>query len=359
MINLNIPLNSTSLGQVSYNLFKAFDELGEDIAIVPIGNASLSCFEISKEQGEKIQEAVNRGSYEYDRDAPTFKLWHINGLRDAVGRSPHAMTFHETSTLTSFEAQILRSLDKIYVSSKYSKEVFAQQVPEEIIKYVPLGFDSDSFKKVDLPHDDTIVFGLRGKLEKRKHTLKVLSAWVKRFGGDPRYRLDCSIFNPFYQDEEQTRMIFEALPNGEKPFNLNILPNYPSNAEYNQCLNAADIDLTGMSGCEGFNLPLFQSLCLGKHAVVLNAHVHKDFCNEENSILVEPSGTILAEDNKFFIPGQPINQGRWFDFEEDELVAAMEKAAAVAKTNNDAGEKLKDEFTFKRMAKEIRGHLSS
>ncbi len=197
---------------------------------------------------------------------------------------------------------------------------------------------------------------LRGKLEARKNTLRVLKAWVKTFGGHPKYRLDCSIQNPFYSPEEQQSMILNCLPDKRLPWNVNILPFCESNAVYNEVLNNADIDLTGMSGCEGFNLPLFQSLCLGKQAVVLNAHVHKDFCNSNNSILIEPTGMVDAVDGKFFIEGSDTNQGEWFDFREKDLIEAMVFAAERGQLRNVEGEKLKS-WTFENTAKIIRENI--
>lgn len=350
-MNLNIPLNATSFGQAAYNIFLELVNAGQEISLVPIGGIDVSCHELNQDANNTILECLSRGNNEFKRQK-SLKLWHINGLRDAVGSPAYAMTFHETDRLTPFEASVISSLDGVFVTSKYTKEVFEQSCSCPI-HYCPLGFDSKAFKRIELPEDETIVFGLRGKLEKRKHTLKILEAWVKRFGNDPRYRLDCSIFNPFYSNDEQSKMILSAFPNNQKPFNINVLPYYKENLLYNKALNAVDIDLTGMSGCEGFNLPLFQSLCLGKRAVVLNAHVHKDYCNEENSILVEPNGMIGAEDGKFFVKGNGINQGYWFDFDEDDFIAACEVAIESAKVNNEAGELLAKGFPYLRTAEII------
>lgn len=224
------------------------------------------------------------------------------------------------------------------------------------VVYCPLGFDNKSFHRIEKSEEEKVItFGLRGKLEKRKHSLKIISAWAKTFGGDPRYRLDCSIFNPFLGNE-QTAEIQSAMPDRTVPWNINVLPFLPTNELYNKALNQADIDLTGMSGCEGFNLPLFQSLCLGKQAIVLNAHVHKDYCNQNNSILIEPSALIEAVDNVFFHKGHLVNQGMWFDFEEKDLIEAMILAAEKGRVRNTEGEKLQG-WTFDIAAKIIEKEL--
>ncbi len=52
------------------------------------------------------------------------------------------------------------------------------------------------------------------------------------------------------------------------------------NSLYNDYLNSANIIL-GMSGGEGWGLPEFQSVALGKHAVILNATGYKDWATEK------------------------------------------------------------------------------
>ena len=81
----------------------------------------------------------------------------------------------------------------------------------------------------------------------------------------------------------------------------------PKNETYNQFLNSGDV-VIGMSGAEGWGLPEFQSVCMGKHSVILNATSYKDWANESNSVLVEPSGKVDAYDEVFFKKGSFKNQ---------------------------------------------------
>ena len=57
---------------------------------------------------------------------------------------------------------------------------------------------------------------------------------------------------------------------GQKFFNVNFFGYMAKNTLYNDFLNSADVIL-GMSGGEGWALPEFQSVAMGKHAVILNA----------------------------------------------------------------------------------------
>lgn len=356
-INFNAPFNSTSIGQTSYNIYKALAK-NNDVCLFPYGDKiDLGCFKVNEDEKNKLQSDSRRSETGYCRKNPSLNIWHIRGSERGIGAEQNLFTFHETDALTPYEINRLSQQKTVFVSSQYTKTVFDFYLNSSTeVVYCPLGFDSDSFYRIEKKEEDFITFGIRGKLEKRKHSLKVIGAWAKTFGGDPRYRLDCSVYNPFC-GEEQMAEFQNAMPDKTIPWNINILPFLPTNELYNKALNQADIDLTGMSGCEGFNLPLFQSLCLGKQAIVLNAHVHKDYCNANNSILVEPANlAIEADDGKFFIKGHPVNQGRWYDFNEKDLIDAMVFAAEKGRVRNVEGEKLAG-WTFDIAAKIIERNI--
>ena len=130
--------------------------------------------------------------------------------------------------------------------------------------------------------------------------------------------------------------------------NLNIIPRLEKNQEVNELLNAIDIDLTGLSGGEGWNLPAFNATCLGKWSVVLNVTSHKDWATKENSILIEPSGEMPAEDGVFFQKDAPFNQGTFYTWSEDEVIEAMRKAESKVGQINTEGVKMGDTMTYSK-----------
>jgi hypothetical protein len=119
------------------------------------------------------------------------------------------------------------------------------------------------------------------------------------------------------------------------------------NVVYNEFLNSADIIL-GMSGGEGWGLPEFHSVALGKHAVILNAHGYKGWATEENATLVNPSGKIDAADGVFFQSGGPYNQGNLFDWDEDAFLTACELAIKKVETNRLNSKGLELQKTFNK-----------
>jgi hypothetical protein len=111
--------------------------------------------------------------------------------------------------------------------------------------------------------------------------------------------------------------------------------------------------LTGLSGGEGWNLPAFNATCLGKWSIVLNATSHKDWANENNSILVEPTGEIECHDQVFFQKGSDFNQGVFYDWEEDAIFNAMENAEKKVGQINAEGQKLAANLTYSNTTDKI------
>ena len=117
------------------------------------------------------------------------------------------------------------------------------------------------------------------------------------------------------------------------------------NKSYNEFLNSGDI-VIGMSGGEGWGLPEFQSVGIGKHSVILNAHGYKEWATEENSCLVEPSEKIDVYDDLFFKKGTDYNQGQIFNWTEDSFIDGCERAIERVRSSkiNKLGRKIKEDF---------------
>lgn len=365
MINVEAPINSVSFGQVTTNiLYKLYKEGNlENINLFPIGeNVDFQSFDYSREFQENIAKIAEDRFHKYKSSDNTYKLWHINGAQNRVGEQS-LITFHETDSLTKEEVQILNSQKEVFVSSKYTKQIFEDHGVKNV-NYWPLWFDDFHFKKIETRPKKYTSFGIFGKLEKRKGHVRAIKAWVKAFGGDKNYRLNCCINNPFLvkappnadpqdvllQTTQKTKeMIQGSLQQDglELPWNVNFLNSELKNSNYNRILNNTDI-VIGMSHCEGFDLPLFQCLNLGKKAVVFDSHVHRDYCDENNSILISENGKkIDAHDGLFFNKGQKFNQGQWADWDEDDLIEGLRNSV----TKEFKGRDLANEFEFHNIFK--------
>jgi hypothetical protein len=344
------PINSLSFGNVAVNLLREMWKAGHNVGLFPIGNSvDVSAHSLEPEFARWLEDALKNRMHYLKKDMPSIKLWHLNGSDNRKTKSQYLVTFYECSEPTLDEETLVKLQDKTFFSSTYSLDKFNHCGNAELFT---LGFDPTFGQtgKTYLPN--RIHFGLMGKFEYRKHTAKIIKTWLKKYGNNPNYLLSCCITNPFFKPEQMQQIIAQTLE-GKQYSNINFIPYLKTNAEVNDFLNAIDIDLTGLSGAEGWNLPAFNATCLGKWSVVLDATSHKDWANTENSVLVQPKGTIPASDGVFFTPGSQFNQGVFFDWNEEDVIAAMETAESKAKILNENGISLGREMTYQKTLNQI------
>jgi len=355
----NLPINSVSFGQISTIILRELFKSNKETLLIPIGNPDLSTqSDISQQFTEWIQNAINESLVKYSKKNKIFKLWHINGSFESFSDNQVLLSFYELDQPTLVELNTVRNNHKVLFSSKETVDIY-RNFGCKNVDYIPLAFDKYNFNRIDKTYfiDDRIVFNLVGKLEKRKHHLKLIQFWAKKFGNNKKYALQCSISNPFLKPEDQNNIIAQSLQ-GKSYFNINFLPFMGQNKIYNDFLNSANI-VIGMSGGEGWGLPEFHSVAIGKHAVMMNAHGYKSWVNEDNSVLVEPNSKTEAYDGVFFHKGHPYNQGNIYDFNEDDFISACELAIKRVEKDkiNKAGLKLQDEFTSEKLLNNIISHI--
>jgi len=349
----NLPLNSTSLGQVSFSILRELFNRNIDINLFPIGNIDVGTQKQDQDFISYIQKSINSSYKEYNRNTPIFKLWHLNGSLESFSKKQVLLSFYEVDSPTETEINIIKNNEKVLFSSNYTVSLF-KSIGEKNVEFIPLAFDNTHFKQTTKRNIKAIQFGLFGKLEpQRKRHLKTIALWAKKYGNNPNYNLNCAIFNHFLEPQIQSQIISQAL-GGQNYFNINFLNYMPSNEMYNDLLNNTDIVLA-MSGGEGWGLPEFQTVALGKHCLGLNAHAYKDWMTAENSVLINPNGKIPCYDNIFFKEGLEFNQGQIFDWDEKDFLEGLEKVEQRYKENpnNIEGLKLQGQFTYSKMVDSI------
>jgi hypothetical protein len=350
----NLPLNSTSLGQVSLLILRELFNRKVDINLFPIGGLDISSQKEDPEFFNWIQKSIMLSSREHKRTSPVFRLWHLNGSLESVSNKQVLLTFYEVDSPTATELNIVDNNSIVLLSSNYAISHF-KSLGKDNVKFLPLAFDNYHFSKVNRDFKkEGIYFGLYGKLEpQRKRHIKTIQSWIKKYGNKHGYFLNCAIFNHFLDPNVQNQIINQAL-NGQHYWNINFINYMPSNSSYNELLNNTDIVLA-MSGGEGWGLPEFQSVALGKHCIALNAHSYKEWSNEENSVLVNPSSKIPVYDNMFFKHGAEYNQGSIFDWDENEFLEKLDIVEQRYKNNpiNEKGLELQSKFSISKMVDQI------
>lgn len=356
---VNAPINALSFGNVSVNILRELFKKNIDLTFFPIGDkAELDSYDkIEPDFVKYLQTATNDRYSKISKDIPSLKLWHIFGSETRYSKNQSLFTFHEVSEVTSIEKNLLKLQDNIFVSSNYTKNIFNLNGLDNVT-YVPLGFDNDFHSTNRTYLQDKIHFGILGKFESRKNTARIIKSWLKLFGNKPEYQLSCAITNPFLDKARFQNELLKVLE-GKQYNNLNFVPYMQTNSEVNDYLNSIDIDLGGLSGAEGWNLPSFNATALGKWSVVINATAHKDWATKDNSILIEPSSLKDCYDDVFFKKGQSFNQGQFFDISDQEMDDAILKSLSYAKTPNPEGLKLQKQFTYEKTVETILCAISS
>jgi hypothetical protein len=151
--------------------------------------------------------------------------------------------------------------------------------------------------------------------------------------------------------------LLSDLLDGKHYNNLNFLPHLKTNSEMNHLLNSADIDLTGLSGGEGWNLPAFNATALGKWSIVSNHTAHKAWATPDNCILLDANEKEKASDGLFFTDSGDFNQGNIHSFDEEQAIAAMEKAEEHIGKVNQKGLDLQRDFSYEKTVNTILKHM--
>ena len=357
-LNFDGPINALSLGNVTVNFLREIKKRDIDLSLFPVGDqGEFNAYDkVTEEFKQWITNSAANRFKKLNSKSQSLKVWHINGS-EKVLPNQHLYTFYELDSPTEEEINIVKIQKHVFFSCSEAAEVFKKAGCENV-SYVPLGFDPD-FHITDKKYlEDKIHFGLIGKFERRKNTQAIIQLWTKKYGNNPKYQLTCLVNNPFLNKEQMEQGISAAL-SGKNWSNVNFLPHLKTNSEVNDLINSIDIDLSGLSNGEGWNLPSFNATALGKWSIVSNCSAHKDWATEENSILVEPVGKQSCYDNFFFKEGLPFNQGQYYKLNGDDILNAFDKAVERVGQSNTEGTKLRDKFTYSKTVDSILDYIYS
>lgn len=357
---LHMPFNGTSLGSLSFAIARELFRRKLNPTIFPIGPIDGSAQPQDIEFFTWIQENINRALKDHKRSYPVFRNWHLQGLMESVSDRQIVLSWYETNQPTEFETNLVKNTTKVLFTSNYTIEKF-KDLGCQNVGYLPLFFDADNFKPTPRPYkDDRIVYGVYGKWEPlRKRHAKTIETWVEGYKNKHSHFLHLAVANRFYQDpnivpREISQAIFAGSKTQEKIWNVQPFFNWiNTNLEYNALLNGSDVVIGG--GNENWGLPEFHSVAMGKHAIILNANGYKSWATPENSVIIDPSGMIEANDGIFFRKGTPFSQGSFFDYSKEDLVSALIEVEKRVRANrvNEAGLKLQQEFTVQKTVDKI------
>jgi hypothetical protein len=362
-ISAHLALNSLSFGFCSFHILRELWKKGINVNLFPIGNnLDLSSFDKAEpELVNWIHQSAKNALRNYSHKDPALRLWHIGGSQESVGANQNLFTFFELlDNVTDVEKNILNNQSCVFVSSEETKQTFEENGVKSKIVYCPLGFDSLHFKKLNKKYyDDNVTCWLvSGKAEMRKSSAETIRAWLKKFGNNSNHILHISIYNSFLSPEQNSQLIHHIFE-GKKYSNVVVLPYVQTLSQLNDVYNSADIVLD-LAKNEGWSIPSFSTLALGKHAIIHNASAMKGWTNKENAVLVESCGKTKAVDGMFFSGQGDFNVGNFWTWKEEDLMRAFDEVLArkaISKTNSE-GLKLQTQFTWEKTVDTILANLT-
>jgi glycosyltransferase involved in cell wall biosynthesis len=301
-MNLNFcgPINHTGYGISSFSILKELVKK-YNISYFPKGNPSVD----NQKEYDLVSLLLLRQN-DFDINAPFVKIWHQFDLADRVGRGKYfAYPFFELDEFNDREKKHLSVPDEIFVSSEWAKDVVINNGINSPVSVVPLGVNRDIFHEnaPSLRTDDKYVFLTIGKWEVRKSHDILPELFKKAFGNsrDVELWILAAEHTNSYSSPEQ----IAKWKNLYRADNIKIIPGVESQQDVASIIAHSDCGLY-ISKAEGWNLELLETMSMNKPVIATNYSAHTEFCNKNNSYLVDIDEIEKAFDGKAFN-----GQGNW------------------------------------------------
>jgi glycosyltransferase involved in cell wall biosynthesis len=310
-INLNCPINGTGYGITSWNITKALHKQGINISLFPIG----SKIEIDSENEHELIKTLLNNNNSFAYNAPCLKIWHQHDLASKIGNGHYyTFPFFEVDTLTPREIHHLNYSDYIFVASKWAKNVLLNNGINKSIFVAPLGVDTEIFKdpiKIKTQNDHYIFFHV-GKWEQRKSQDFLLKAFDAAFTEFDKVELRLLPHNPFL-NENETNYWLKLVENCKLKDKIKLYNRLPTQYHLAEFIYHADCGVF-LSRAEGWNNEVIETMAMNKPVIVTNYSAHTEYCNSDNSFLVNIEDLEEANDGKWFN-----GIGKWAKLDNNQL----------------------------------------
>jgi glycosyltransferase involved in cell wall biosynthesis len=310
-ININCPINGTGYGITSLNIVKALQQQDLDLYLFPIG----SKIEVNSEEDSTIIKSLIEKADSFPHNAPCIKIWHQYDLASHPGKGHYyGFPFFEIDKILPKEVHHLNYCDYIFVASKWGKEILLNNGITKPIYVAPLGVDTNIFSppnKIRLENDNYIFFHI-GKWEHRKAQDFLLKAFDSAFTEKDNVELRLLPFNPFLSEKENEYW-FRLVDNCKLKDKIKIFGRLPTQYHLAQFIDIADCGVFP-SRAEGWNNEILETMAMNKPVIATKYSAHTEYCDDDNSYLIDVDTTEPANDNKWFH-----GQGNWAKLSSNEL----------------------------------------
>lgn len=297
-LNLFCPINGTGYGITSLNITRALSQLDIDLTLFPIGN-NIECN--GPNDVSLVQDLMNKNSY-FPYAAPCLKIWHQYDLASRIGNGHYyTLPFFEVDKLTNREIHHLNYSDFIFVASEWAKKVLQNNNITKPIYVAPLGVDMSIFhpneNKIRFEKPNYIFFHI-GKWEHRKSQDILLKAFDLAFDINDNVELYLLPFNPFL-NEQENQYWFSLVENCKLKDKIKVFGRLETQYQVAEFINRCDCGVF-VSRAEGWNNEIIESMAMNKPIIATNYSAHTQYCNNNNSYLIDINETEPANDGKWF-----------------------------------------------------------
>lgn len=347
-LNVMSPWNDLGYGVAAKNIIKSLDKAGVDVTYWQIGQMQYEQDEVSL-----LNKLIGRQN-SYDVRADCLKIYHQHLMGERIGRGTFTgFPFFELDTFNEREKHHLGQCDRIFVSSKWAKEIVKKEIKGADVRIIPPGVDRTIFNENQNRsgfNGVTTNFYNIGKWEVRKGHDVLIDIWNKAFGPEfKNVRLNMLCNNPFLKPEQSEE--WQKLYSGPS---IKVWPRLNSHVDVAYFMNMFDCGVFPSRG-EAINLEAIETLSCGGHLVITNYAGHTEFCNKENSRLIDIDETEIAFDGIWFH-----GTGDWAKIGERQIEQAVEHLREVHRLNmdgqlglNKAGIETAKHFSWDNAAKHI------
>lgn len=344
-INIFCAINGTGYGITSLNIVKNLHQLGLEISLFPIGhNIELN----SNDEKFLIQELMNNAN-NFDYNAPCLKIWHQHDLASRIGNGKYyVFPFFEVDKLTPKEIHNINYADEIFTTTQWSKDILLQNNIYKPIHIAPLGVDASIFKiqnKIKVQNPKYVFFHI-GKWETRKSQDFLISAFNKSFEEKDDVELWLVPYNPFLTEKEHSVWL-DLVKNSKLSSKIKLFGRFDTQYDLAMLIDNADCGVF-LSRAEGWNNEIPESMALNKPIIATNYSAHTEYCNSDNTFLVDVEELEPAVDGKWFN-----GFGNWAKLGEKQLEQTVEYMRFVYKNNirtNLSGLETANKYSWKNTA---------
>lgn len=344
-LQLMAPVGYTGYGYASLNILKALSKKNK-VSLFPIGQPNID----NELDVEIVKQSISNSS-QTPYDATCLKIWHQFDLMSRIGRGKYlAFPFFEIDSMSTLEKYNLNFPDTILVSCKWAKQVLLQNNITQNIDVVPLGVDTNVFfPKETSKINDNYIFCTIGKWEKRKNHDLIIECFNKAFDHHDKVELWLVTHNSFLSSEEEKYWL--NLVSGSKlNSKIKVFPRLSSHAKVAEVISYTDCGIYISRG-EGWNMELLETMAMNKPVIVSNYSAHTEYCNSQNSFVVDIDGVEPAHDNKWFF-----GQGNWAKFgskQLDQTIEYMRRVYHNKISTNEEGLKTAQSYSWENTANKI------